>query len=97
MSLAATLARSAKPWRVALHSPPLFAWIQEVERAQWTLPAQIRDRHPRASIVGKDRVIFSIRGNAYRLAVKMDYSKRVVFIRFVGTHAEYNRIDAREV
>ena len=76
---------------------PLLAWFREVEKEEWDSPSKVRDRYPRASIVGKDRVVFRIKGNAYRLVARVNYPYRVVVIRFVGTHAEYDRIDAREV
>ena len=76
---------------------PLLAWFREVEKEDWDSPIKVRDRYPRASIVGKDRVIFRIKGNAYRLVVRVNYPYRTVVIRFIGTHAEYDRIDAREV
>ena len=75
----------------------LLAWLREVEQEEWGSPAQVQGRYRRASIVGKDRVVFRIKGNAYRLVVRINYPYRVVVIRFVGTHAEYNRINAKEV
>ena len=76
---------------------PLLAWFREVEKEDWNSPIEVRDRYPRASIVGKDRVVFRIKGNAYRLIVRVNFPYRVVVIRFIGTHAQYDRIDAREV
>ena len=76
---------------------PLLAWLREVEQEDWDSPIKVRDRYPRASIVGKDRVVFRIKGNAYRLVARINYPHRVVVIRFVGTHAAYDRIDAKEV
>ena len=76
---------------------PLFAWFREVEKEDWDSPIKVRDRYPRASIVGKDRVVFRIKGNAYRLIVRVNYPYRAVVIRFIGTHAEYDRIDAKEI
>ena len=76
---------------------PLFAWFREVEKEDWDSPIKVRNRYPRASIVGKDRVDFRIKGNAYRLIVRVNYPYRAVVIRFIGTHAEYDRIDAKEV
>ena len=73
------------------------AWHREVGQADWEAPAQVRDRFPSASIVGNSRVVFRIKGNAYRLVVEVFYPGRRVYIRFVGTHAEYDRIDAEEV
>ena len=76
---------------------PLLAWFREVEMEDWDSPIKVRNRYPRASIVGKDRVVFRIKGNAYRLIVRVNYPHRAVVIRFIGTHAEYDRIDAREI
>lgn len=76
---------------------PLLAWYREVEKENWDTPAKVKERYASASIVGNNRVVFNIRGNAYRLIVAINYPYRVVYIRFVGTHAEYDRIDAEEV
>ena len=72
-------------------------WHAEVEREDWATPAQLRQRYPNASIIGNDRAIFRIRGNNYRLVVRIFYPARTVYIRFVGTHAEYNRVNVEEV
>lgn len=76
---------------------PLLAWFREAERADWDSPPQVKERYRSASFVGRDRVVFNIKGNTYRLVVRINYPQRIVFIRFVGTHAEYDRIDASEV
>ena len=76
---------------------PLVAWFQEVRQADWSKPADVRERYPRASIVGRDRVVFRVRGNRYRIVAQIFYPGRVVHIRFVGTHSEYDRINAEEV
>ena len=68
-----------------------------MERSDWDTPARVLEEHPRASIVGKDRVVFRIRGNRYRMVVRIFYPSRIVEIRFVGDHEEYDRIDAEEV
>ena len=75
----------------------LLAWHREVKQEDWDTPAKLKVRYPRASIVGKDRVVFNIKGNSYRLVVRINYQKRTVYIRFVGTHQEYDRINAEEV
>ena len=75
----------------------LRAWYREVEQADWATPAQVRERFLNASIVGNNRVVFRIRGNNYRLVVEIFYPGRKVFVRFIGTHAEYDRINAEEV
>ena len=75
----------------------LRAWYREVEQADWATPAQVRERFLNASIVGNNRVVFRIRGNNYRSVVEIFYPGRKVFVRFIGTHAEYDRINAEEV
>jgi mRNA interferase HigB len=76
---------------------PLLAWYREVEQGDWDTPAKVKEKYRSASIVGDNRVVFNIKGNDYRLVVKINYPYRVVYIRFVGTHAEYDRIDVEEV
>jgi mRNA interferase HigB len=72
-------------------------WHDNAEHANWTSPQQIKTDYPSASIIGGDRVVFNIKGNNYRLVVHIRYWSRQVYIRFIGTHAEYDRINAREV
>jgi mRNA interferase HigB len=76
---------------------PLRAWFAEVKRAEWRTQADIRAAHRNASFVGSDRVVLNVGGNKYRLVVAVKYSAQLVFIRFVGTHADYDDIDAGEV
>jgi mRNA interferase HigB len=76
---------------------PLLAWYRETEKADWDSPAQVKARYRSASFVGENRVIFNIKGNDYRLVVQINYPYRVVYVRFVGTHAEYDKIDVEEV
>ena len=75
----------------------LLAWHEEAVKAVWMTPQNIKDRYPSASFVGGNRVVFNIKGNAYRLIVAIAYRIGVVYIKFVGTHAEYDRIDAQTV
>jgi len=74
---------------------PLSAWFQEFKEAKWAGTAEVKRRYSTASFVGNDRIVFNIKGNKYRLIVR--YRPPVVFIRFVGTHAEYDRVDAATV
>ena len=74
---------------------PLLAWYRETEKADWESPAQVKEQYRSASFVGGNRVVFNIKGNDYRLVVKINYPYRVVYVRFVGTHAEYDKIDVR--
>ncbi len=76
---------------------PLLAWYREVEHEDGDTPAKAKQKYASASIVGDNRVVFNIKGNTYRLAVKINYAYRVVYIRFVGTHAEYDEIDVKEI
>ncbi len=75
----------------------LDAWFDEVRKARWTSSADIRRRYVTASIVSADRVVFNIRGNAHRLIVAIDFEKAIVWIKWIGTHADYDHIDAKEV
>ncbi len=76
---------------------PLLAWYREVEKEDWSNPSQVKDKYRNASFVGDRRVVFNIKGNDYRLVVRINYPYRVVYVRFVGTHREYNEIDVEEV
>ena len=75
----------------------LRLWYNQTQQARWNTPAEVRADHPTASILRNDRVVFRIRGNDYRLVVHILYRYGRVYIRFVGTHAEYDRINALEV
>ena len=77
--------------------PALQDWYKVTQQASWDTPAAIMARYPNASILRNNRVVFRIKGNAYRLVVEVNYRTGRVFIRFIGTHAEYNRINAAEV
>jgi mRNA interferase HigB len=76
---------------------PLLPWYREVEKEDWDTSVKIKAKYGNASIVGDNRVVFNIKGNDYRLVVKINYPYRVVYIRFVGTHAEYDAIDVEEL
>ena len=76
---------------------PLVAWFASARAAQWRTPQDIRDQFGSADFVGDNRVIFNIGGNKYRLIVRVSYEFRQVLIKFVGTHAEYDRIDPKTV
>ena len=78
-------------------SRPLRSWLSEAESAQWSDPHALKERYPRASIIGNNRVVFNIKGNDFRLVTQVNYERGFVRVRFFGTHAEYNRIDASEV
>ena len=75
----------------------LEAWFHETVAAGWHGPQDIKRRYPSADILPGNRVVFNIKGNSYRLIVKIHYNTGIVFIRFVGTHAEYDKIDATRI
>lgn len=76
---------------------PLKSWFHEAKQASWVTPQDIKDKYNNASILADNRVVFNIKGNDYRLVVKIHYNRRVVYIRFVGTHDEYDKIDAETI
>jgi mRNA interferase HigB len=76
---------------------PLRAWYTEARKASWKSPAEIKYRYRNASILPNCRIVFNIKGNTYRLVVIVEYKQEKVFIRFIGTHAEYDRIDATKI
>ncbi|MCD6345159.1 MAG: type II toxin-antitoxin system HigB family toxin [Anaerolineae bacterium] len=75
----------------------LQAWYADVKRAVWKTPADIKGVYRNASIVANNRVVFNIKGNRYRLVGGINYEYGIVYIRFVGTHQEYDRIDAATI
>jgi mRNA interferase HigB len=72
----------------------LFAWFAEVERASWGGTDAIKAAYPSASFLAGNRVVFNVKGNKYRVVVAVKYEFFAVYIRFIGTHAEYDEIDA---
>jgi mRNA interferase HigB len=76
---------------------PLKAWYKVTEAADWATPADVRAAYGHASILAHHRVCFNIGGNTYRLVVHINSPYRVVYVRFIGTHAAYDRIDANTV
>jgi mRNA interferase HigB len=75
----------------------LRAWFHEASEAAWLTPAAIKHAYPSADILPNNRIVFNIKGNHYRLIVKIHYNTGIVFIRFIGTHAEYDKINATTI
>ncbi len=75
----------------------LQAWYADVKQTEWQSPAEIKSIYRNASFLADNRVVFNIKGNQYRLIVAVQYRYGMVYIRFVGTHQEYDRIDAARV
>ncbi len=76
---------------------PALAWYRHALRANWAAPADIKADFGSASILRDGRVVFNLAGNKYRLVVWINYAYRVAYIRFIGTHAQYDRIDAQTI
>jgi len=76
---------------------PLRTWYSVAKTSVWTSPADVKRRYPNASILKNNRVVFNIKGNRYRLLVEIHYDKQRLFIRFVGTHEDYDRIDMEKI
>jgi mRNA interferase HigB len=75
----------------------LDAWFHEAEAAAWANPAQIKQQYGNASILKGSRVVFNICGNKYRIVVKINYPYSVVYVRFAGTHKEYDDVNVEEI
>jgi Uncharacterized protein conserved in bacteria len=76
---------------------PVLAWYRQALAADWATPADIKRDFGNASIIKDGRVVFNIAGNKYRVVVWINYAYRVVYVRFIGTHAQYDAIDAQTV
>ena len=72
----------------------LKTWYETAKNSKWNSPNDVKNTYMNASILKNNRVVFNIKGNSYRLIVKFNYLKQWAFIRFIGTHAEYDKIDA---
>lgn len=75
----------------------LRSWYAEASRAEWGTPADIKASYRNASFLANNRVVFNIKGNAYRLVVAVHYNRRMMFVRFIGTHRDYDQIDASAI
>jgi mRNA interferase HigB len=75
----------------------LDSWFHEVQSSDWHTPSDVAKSFGNASFVGSDRVVFNIKGNAYRLVVAIDYQRQIVFIKWLGAHVQYDKIDVKKV
>lgn len=75
----------------------LDSWFHEAKHAEWKTPADVVKAYANASIVGPERVVFNIKGNHYRLIVAVNYRSQTVFIKWLGSHAAYDKIDVKTV
>jgi mRNA interferase HigB len=76
---------------------PLRSWYHEAKNAEWKNPNELKKQYKNASILGEGRVVFNIKGNDYRLVVAIKYDFQTIFVRFIGTHKQYNAIDAKTI
>ena len=87
-------------WQKRAHrgaEQPLRAWFAEARKATWRKPQDIKNQYRTASAVGNNRMVFNIGGNKYRLVVTIRYDLGIIFVRFIGTHRQYDRIKVEEV
>jgi mRNA interferase HigB len=75
----------------------LRAWYHDAKTAEWKSSNELKQQYKNASVVGDSRVVFNIKGNSYRLVVAIDYEFQVIFIRFIGTHKEYDKINVKTI
>ncbi|MGQ0835274.1 MAG: type II toxin-antitoxin system HigB family toxin [Gammaproteobacteria bacterium] len=75
----------------------LYAWFEEVRRSRWATMADVKRQYRTASVVTAERIVFNIKGNDYRLVVAVDFEKGIVWIKWVGTHRDYDEIDVTKV
>ena len=76
---------------------PLRSWYAAAGRVVWRSPADVKAAYRNASFIANNRIVFNVKGNDYRLIVAVHYNRGMMFIRFVGTHREYDRIDASKI
>lgn len=76
---------------------PLRSWYQEAKQARWNSPGEVKNKYVTASILKDKRVVFNIAGNKYRLVVRINYDYKLIYIRFIGTHSEYDKINAEKI
>lgn len=75
----------------------LKSWYQETEKGRWRNVYELKEDYPVASILRNNRICFNIKGNKYRLIVRINFDYQMIWIRFIGTHAEYDKINADKI
>ena len=76
---------------------PLEVWHQDAKKAEWKTPDDIKKTYANASFLEDNRVVFNIKGNDYRLVVHIDYLRKIVRVKFIGTHSEYDKIIVKDL
>ncbi len=92
-----TLTDYCRRGKYKLAEEPLKAWIYEVRHSTWNNANELKLKYRNASIIGSKRVVFNIKGNDYRLIVDIEYKLNIVFIVWMGTHEEYDKIDVKAI
>lgn len=82
---------------VADSQQQLTSWFRDTSSVEWKSPREIKQEYPSASFLEDNRVVINIKGNKYRLIVKVNYDYKTIWIRFVGTHAQYDKLDATKI
>ncbi len=75
----------------------LDAWYEEVRKAKWSNMAEVKRHYATASVISMERVVFNIKGNSYRLVASFDFDRSIAFIKWIGTHRDYDKLDVRKV
>ena len=75
----------------------LKSWYNETSKTNWKNPNELKKDYPSASILENNRIVFNIKGNNYRLIVKINYEYQIMWIQFIGTHADYDKIDSNKI
>ncbi len=89
-----------KFWEIPAYSDsqaPIESWYEEAIKANWESPQSIKNQYANASICKNNRVVFNIGGNKYRLIVEIQYQANIVWVKFIGTHAQYDKINVEDV
>jgi len=92
-----TLRRFWQDYRYQDSEQALRAWYSEAKKANWASPQEVKEHYRNASIIGNNRVVFNICGNKYRIVVAVKYNFKIIYIRFIGTHKQYDKINAKEI
>lgn len=76
---------------------PLKVWYKNISEAEWKSNNELKRQFKNASVVGNDRIVFNIKGNTYRLVIAVDYEKQIVWIKFIGYHKDYDKINVKTI
>jgi mRNA interferase HigB len=83
--------------RNAIAKQPLLSWYKQIASGTWDSPQDLKRDFPSLSIIANNRIVFNVKGNSYRLIARVNFDFQIIWIRFIGTHAEYDKIDATKI